>query len=137
MPVCENYKNPNPYATPEPHFKPGYTGWLPGFGPHKQFLAPRTYEVVTHEIMVPHPIAGRRLNNILEMPKDVIRKRYDEEYFLEQHIRHATDLKRRENTVSGYAGHIPRIRYSIGSNFPKSVRESTAEFVSLKDPYMM
>lgn len=128
MPRCENYVNPYPYATPEPHFKPHYTGWLPGFGPKKQFLSPKTYEVATHDLMVHHPIAGKRLGFILEMSIEDLEKRHREEFYVKQHEKFASDLKRRRDTVPGYKGHIPRSIDVIGLTYQKAVKKATADF---------
>ncbi|KAF8787385.1 hypothetical protein HNY73_008988 [Argiope bruennichi] len=132
MPRCEDYVNPNPYATPEPHFKPFYTGWLPGFGPRKRYIAPNTYEAATHDIMVPHPIAGRRLNNILEISNEDLRAKQEEDFYLSQHERYVLDLKRRGDTVSSYQGYIPRNVDNIGMTFTKAVRKATADFVKIR-----
>ncbi|GFT80279.1 uncharacterized protein NPIL_246371 [Nephila pilipes] len=132
MPRCENYVNPNPYVTPSPHFKPYYTGCLPNFGPQKHFLQPKTYAVATHDIMVPHPIAGKRLNYILEIPREDLRAKQEEELYMRQHERFTLDLKRRTHTNSGYKGHIPRNMDNIGMTYQKAVRKATADFVKIR-----
>ncbi|GFW08228.1 uncharacterized protein TNCV_956591 [Trichonephila clavipes] len=132
MPRCENYVSPNPFQTPEPHFKPYYTGWLPNFGPRKHFLLPKIYEVATHDIMVPHPIAGKRLNYILEIPVEDLRAKEEEEMYLRQHEKFTLDLKRRSNTIPGYKGYIPRNMDNIGMTYHKAVRKATADFVKIR-----
>ncbi|XP_035231134.1 UPF0605 protein GA14893-like [Stegodyphus dumicola] len=132
MPRSEAYINFNPHVTPEPHFKPGYTGYLPGYGPHRLYLPPKTFGKATHELLLPHPIAGYRLNTILEVPTAELMAKQEQEFYLYQHQRYTKDLKRRKDTIPGYVGHIPRTRNIIGQAFPKAVRKGTAEFYKIR-----
>ncbi|GIY01357.1 uncharacterized protein CEXT_471061 [Caerostris extrusa] len=99
--------------------------------------ASKTYEVATNNIMVPHPIAGGRLNYILQIPVEAIKLKQEEDFYLDQQERYILDLKRRGNTVNGYTGHIPRNLHNIGMTFPKAVRKATADFVKIRSKHDM
>lgn len=51
---------------PQPHFVPGYTGWTPGCGPRRNFVLGQTSGHYTHELLHKHPVAGGRLNPLIE-----------------------------------------------------------------------
>lgn len=49
------------YTKPQPHFKPGYTGYTPGRVEH---MLGKTYGQYINELLNSHPVAGSRLSRI-------------------------------------------------------------------------
>lgn len=130
MPATEDYLYPHSHFTPEPHCLPGYTGYLPGFGPHKLYQYGKTYGRLTHDIMAKHPIAGKRFGNILEYTDDdrsSNRRSYD--WKSKKKSGHGSI---KSNMVSGYTGHIPRKKFYCGKGYQEECRYGIADFEKLQ-----
>ncbi|GBM20470.1 hypothetical protein AVEN_5553-1 [Araneus ventricosus] len=131
MPRTEEYNYPHASFTPEPHCIPGYTGYLPGFGPHKLYQFGKTYGRMTHDIMESHPVAGERFGQILSCDCSRNAKR-DDSFHVWQHEHSTSYPKFRIDMVPGYTGHVPRKDSHCGRGYQEECRKGISEFERLK-----
>ncbi|GIY19279.1 uncharacterized protein CDAR_413991 [Caerostris darwini] len=131
MPRTEDYHYSHGSYTPEPHCIPGYTGYLPGFGPHKLYQFGKTYGKMTHDIMARHPVAGERFSRILSCDCNGRGKR-DDTFKVWQHEHSTSNPKYTNDMVPGYTGHVPKKESHCGQGFQKECRRGISDFQKLK-----
>ncbi|XP_035204790.1 protein FAM166B-like [Stegodyphus dumicola] len=131
MPVPEKYKTKYWFQTPEPSCRPGYTGFLPGYGPKRLFQFAKTYGMMTHELMKEHPVAGLRLGNLLDNSLELQRK-LEEEAMTWKHEVTAENNRYCRNMVPGYTGYVPRKKFLVGRVYDEECKEAVALFEKLK-----
>ncbi|KAG8187008.1 hypothetical protein JTE90_005777 [Oedothorax gibbosus] len=138
MPPTENYQYPHGYFTPEPHCIPGYTGYLPGFGPHKQYQFGKTYGKMTHDIMEAHPVAGERFGPILQWDGRGDMASEDELLAWEREQNSSKHVLRR-GMVPGYTGHVPRKQFISCQSYEPQCQKGIGDFeryqMDCKDKY--
>lgn len=127
MPRREQYESNNPFESPEPHAKPGYTGFFPESGPKRNFQIGKTYEQWTHEVVIPHPVSGLRFGIILSTDES-LQSKLGDEVMAWKHKRMTQNPRFGRNMVAGYTGHIPRKRDTIGKTYSEECKTATALF---------
>lgn len=131
MPKRELYEPNHAYETPEPHAKPGYTGFFPDSGPKRNFQYGNVYEKWTHEIMLPHPVAGLRFGIMLN-PNETLQRRLEDEVLAWKHETTTQNLRLRRNMMIGYTGYVPRKKFLCGKSYAEECKTATALFEKLK-----
>ena len=131
MPQREQYESNNPFETPEPHAKPGYTGFFPDSGPKRNFQRSKIYEQWTHDIMVPHPVAGLRFGIILSTDES-LQSKLGDEVMAWKHEKMTQNPRLGRNMMPGYTGYVPRRRYLIGKSYTEECKTATALFEKLR-----
>lgn len=131
MPVNEDYQTKFWFQTPEPLCRPGYTGYIPAYGPKRLFQFGRTYGKMTHDLLVDHPTAGLRLARILDCSKS-LQEKLEEEALTWKHEISTENSKLNRSMVPGYAGYVPRRRFLLGKAFNEASIEAIALTEKLK-----
>lgn len=131
MPKNELYHSPNPFETPEPHAKLGYTGFFPDSGPKRNFQMGKIYEKMTHDMMIPHPVSGLRFGMILNNTES-LQNKLEEEVMTWKHEQTTQSVKLRRNMMVGYTGYIPRKRFLCGKSYSEECKTATSLLEKLK-----
>ncbi|XP_054717348.1 protein FAM166B-like [Uloborus diversus] len=118
----------NPHRSIEPHFIPGYTGFVPGSGIKRSNGIGETYGRMSHILLCKNDIAGNRLRPIYEpLPNEILREE-DMKFFCNRHELNRIDIRRRVGSLPGYAEHIPRAWLRHGKNSTTIANNCIAEF---------
>ncbi|KAF8774591.1 Protein suppressor of white apricot like protein [Argiope bruennichi] len=118
MPIPEHYQQRHYFKTPEPCFRPGYTGFLPEYGPRRLYQFGETYGHMTHKLMKSHPVAGLRMGNIVDFRKE-LQEHLEEE--LEE------ELKRLRAAIAGDGAY-----HEIAFSYDSAEAEQSAEPEAVK-----
>lgn len=131
MPITEDYEGKYWFQTPEPVGTPGYTGYIPGYGPRRLLQFGKTFGEMTHGLLKEHPVAGLRLAPIIDTRQSMDEK-LEQEVLAWKHEVSSQNNKYCKDMVSSYAGYVPRRRFLLGKSFTEECREATALMEKLK-----
>ncbi|GBM39341.1 hypothetical protein AVEN_257451-1 [Araneus ventricosus] len=125
MPIPENYQPKHWFQTPEPCCRPGYTGYLPEYGPKRLYQFGETYGHMTHNLMKSHPVAGLRMGNIVDFNKE-LQEKLEEEAIVWKHEVTSENNRFRAKMVPGYTGFVPRRGFLFGKVYDEECKQAVA-----------